>query len=73
MVATSLVTRTKERLVIKTPGFWAESNMRSLPQRRKQRKETTESELLHIVKNGEKEYKEGRTKVAGSVMDLLGL
>ena len=72
MAAPSLATRIKERLVIKTPRFLDESKLRSVSQQRTQRKEMTEAELLRIVKRGEKEYKAGKTKVARSVMDLLG-
>jgi hypothetical protein len=42
------------------------------PRADKKEYEMTAEELLDVVKNGEEEYKGGKTKVVGSIKSLLG-
>lgn len=72
MTATPLVTRTKNYIVVKIPRLWAEVNFSQRSRPQKSRQKMTEEGLLNIVAKGESEYKEGKTKVAGSIMNLLG-
>lgn len=72
MAKIPLVTKTKNYIVVKIPRMWAEVTISPQRNKKNKRKEMTESEMLSIVKRGEIEYKEGKTKVADSIMDLLG-